>query len=792
MRADVCLRARHAAAAVLICLGAAAPLQAQGEAVIRGRVSAAADGSALAGASLSLRPEGAGETRHTSSDGAGRFTFPLVTPGEYRLVISAGGFTPDAVALTVEPREVRTLAVALDLPRVETAVDVTGAIASLGSTHSPSSTVLGAERFDLLPASGHQALPDAIVAAAPGMIRGHDDFVHIRGHEVALNPIINGVSFWENPHALFSSGISPTIIEAVNVMTGGFPAEYGNRFGGVLDIVTKSGLRMRDDGSLAVTAGEAGRRHAIGEFGGHRGRFGYYAFGSFAASDRFLSPPDPEAIHDSGASGHGFFQADANLGRAGSLRLVVMGDGASFEIPKPPRDVELRPFADAQQRARQQSAIAGWTRAGSNTLLSASAYQRWSRTRLLPTEGPLTAVASLDRRLQTVGGKADATRFLGRHTVKAGVDVVHLRPAESLSYDYEGFRELTHLLGLPHLHVTGGPIAFSGAASGGQVSAYVQDTFQLGGRVTLDAGVRLDRYALVVTATHASPRVNFALDVGGGAIVHASYNRFFVPPPVEGVLSNSAGLTSRVQEIGVALPALEPSTEDQFELGASRSVGPMRLGLTGYYRATDNPIHTTVWPDSRIYSYASFDRERAYGLEARADLPALARYGIGGYVNYALGRVTFYNPVTGGFITDAGHVTDTAGFRAPMDQTHTLTAGTTYRHARSGLWTGLLIEYGSGTPTGHGGGDHGHGEGEADHEHGPSAEGASRVPDHLTVGFSTGVDLLRDHRRRGRVSLQLDVENITNGIYLIAQEGEFSPPQYSIPRLVSLSLKYRF
>ena len=113
------------------------------------------------------------------------------------------------------------------------------------------------------------------------MIRGHDDFVHIRGHEVALNPLINGVSFWENTHAVFSAGLSPDVIETANVMTGGFPAEYGNRFGGVVDIVTRSGLRMENRGAVTVSGGGAGRRaRAEAEFGGSRGRFGYFLFGS--------------------------------------------------------------------------------------------------------------------------------------------------------------------------------------------------------------------------------------------------------------------------------------------------------------------------------------------------------------------------------------------------------------------------------------------------------------------------------------------------------------------------------
>jgi hypothetical protein len=163
-----------------------------------------------------------------------------------------------------------------------------------------------------------------------------------------------------------------------------------------------------------------------------------------------------------------------------------------------------------------------------------------------------------------------------------------------------------------------------------------------------------------------------------------------------------------------------------------------------------------------------------------------------GYLNYAIGRVNFYNPVTGGFVTEVGHVTETSRFLAPMDQTHTLTSGMTYRHARTGAWAGTILEYGSGTPMGHGGGDHEHAAGEAAHEHAASSGGPARVPEHFTANLSFGVDLLRDGNARGKLSIQFDFENITDNTYLIAQEGEFSPAQYYIPRLFSATARFRF
>ena len=96
-----------------------------------------------------------------------------------------------------------------------------------------------------------------------------------------------------------------------------------------------------------------------------------------------------------------------------------------------------------------------------------------------PAAGPLTALAELDRELPTIGGKADVTRLAGRHAIKVGMDAVRLRPEEELSYNYNGFRALTHL---SRCRISTSPddvIDFSGRESGGQVSAYVQDASSL-------------------------------------------------------------------------------------------------------------------------------------------------------------------------------------------------------------------------------------------------------------------------------------------------------------------------
>jgi hypothetical protein len=781
----------------LIAIGSAmflhsiAPAQAQSEGTLHGDVVAAADRAALPSATVSLKSTSGTDVRHTATDGAGRFAFAAVRAGEYLITVTSPGFQRREVTVVLEPREVRAVTLALDVAPIDVKVDVAADAATLMSTHSPSSTVLTSERLDTMPVIQRENLPDAIVSLAPGMIRGHDDFVHIRGHEIALNPVINGVSFWENAHAVFSPGVSAEIIETANVMTGGFPAEYGNRFGGVVDVVTKSGLRMDHRGTATLSVGDAGRRRGSAEVGGVRRGIGYYAFGSVFETDRFFSPPDREAHHDAARGVHLFASLDRNLGSGRSWRAVFGGDGVNAHIPVSGSDVVLRPAARAAQRSRQQTAVLGWSRAATNVMVAASGYQRWSRLRLLPADGPLTARAHLTRELLTIGGKLDVTRVAGRHAFKAGVDAVRLAPEESLAYDYSGYRELTHILGLPHIHLATPSIEFEGREAGSQISAFIQDNIRFGSRVSADVGARVDRHDLVAARTHVSPRVNLAVEAGSRAAVHASYNRFFVPPAIEGVLSSSAGLTELIQEIGVALPPLRGTTEDQVEAGVSTTAGGVHVAATAYYRRTDNPVHTTVWPDSRIYSYASFDRARAQGLEIRADARRWVRKGATAYLNYALGRVHFYNPVTGGFITDAAHITDDDRFLAPMDQTHTLTGGGTYRHPRSGAWVSATIEYGSGTPIGHGGA-HEHAEGEADHADAAGGTGDTRIEGHFTGNITIGFDLLRENRNRPRLTLRVDVENVANRPYVIARESEFSPAQYSNPRLISVTARIRF
>src|SRR5688500_10310068 len=115
----------------------------------------------------------------------------------------------------------------------------------------------------------------------------------------------------------------------MNVMPGGYSAEYSNRFGGVLEVVTKSGYTTKNRGYITLGVGTA-QRHNVGlEFGGHTERAAYYLNLSGFTSDRLLSPRSPRSIHNTGRGLRTFGQLDFRANASNFVKLVMIGDGVN-------------------------------------------------------------------------------------------------------------------------------------------------------------------------------------------------------------------------------------------------------------------------------------------------------------------------------------------------------------------------------------------------------------------------------------------------------------------------------
>ncbi|MCK4816218.1 TonB-dependent receptor, partial [bacterium] len=93
------------------------------------------------------------------------------------------------------------------------------------------------EEIDKMPIRG----VEAVIAMTPGVIRINDDF-HLRGgRSDEMNTYLDGINISSALGGSMQIPVIPNAIEAVTVLPGGFPAEYGGKMSGVASVRLKTG-----------------------------------------------------------------------------------------------------------------------------------------------------------------------------------------------------------------------------------------------------------------------------------------------------------------------------------------------------------------------------------------------------------------------------------------------------------------------------------------------------------------------------------------------------------------------
>jgi TonB dependent receptor len=139
------------------------------------------------------------------------------------------------------------------------------------------------------------------------------------------------------------------------------------------------------------------------------------------------------------------------------------------------------------------------------------------------------------------------------------VDLVRLREDESFFFDSRGDPDV-----FP---------SFGGGLLGGEASAYVQDHFSLLPNLTANLGLRYDYFDLVDTGVQVSPRVGLAYHFKKtNSVLHAAYNCYFSPPPVE--YSLLACFTDHAVDPDQRLGNVRGYTQNYFAVGWAQELHP--------------------------------------------------------------------------------------------------------------------------------------------------------------------------------------------------------------------------
>ena len=196
-------------------------------------------GASKAGATVTIDNPATGLHREVAADSNGRFAFPQLAPGTYKV-------TSDGVTRNVDVRVGTGSQVSFAAAAVSELGTVTvvgdGQVNAIDVSSVESTTVFTAEQIAKLPV-GRDITNVALLA--PGTVKGDTAFGNLAsfgGASVAENGYyINGIDV-TNLRFLNSYATIPFDgIAEEQVKTGGYGAEFGRSLGGVINLVTKRG-----------------------------------------------------------------------------------------------------------------------------------------------------------------------------------------------------------------------------------------------------------------------------------------------------------------------------------------------------------------------------------------------------------------------------------------------------------------------------------------------------------------------------------------------------------------------
>ncbi len=294
---------------LLLCFSVWAFAQSAGLAVISGVVRDSS-GGAIPNAKVTVSNDANGTIRDLSSNEAGLFTAPALTPAAgYKVSVQVSGFNKyEASNLDLRVGQNLSLEVKLSVAQATTQVEVSAAAPLVEDTKTDVSGVVDTKSINDLPINGRRV--DSFVLLQPAVTNdGTFGLLAFRGVAAGNAFLIDGNDTTEqyyNENAgrtRIASQVSQDAVQEFQVVAANASAEYGRVMGGVVNTITKSGTNDL-----------------------HGGGFWYFRNQSFNARDPFASFTPDETRHQAGFTLGGPIKKD-------KLFFFVNGDFTRRDFP---------------------------------------------------------------------------------------------------------------------------------------------------------------------------------------------------------------------------------------------------------------------------------------------------------------------------------------------------------------------------------------------------------------------------------------------------------------------------
>jgi hypothetical protein len=732
-------------------------------------------------AEVELTCAGDGYDKVFRTDDSGNLVAHELPYGVYRVQARASGFAPYSSTIELGSAVPLKTTVRLSMASVTTQVEVTAGKTLIDPQSSSSEMRIGAGQIERRVSSLPGRSVQDLVAALPGWLYEGNAVLHPRGSEYQTQIVVDGIPLTDNRSPSFGPEIEADDLDSMSVYTAGYPAEYGRKMGGVVELNTRRQADPGLHGQVVLSGGSYDTAGGYGQVQEVEGKNTFGVSASGGTTDHYLNPVVPENFTNTGTTGDFSGGYERDLTASDRLSLSIRHEFSRFLIPN-----ELEQEQAGQIQNGDNFETIGTVNyqhiISPDSLVNLAGMVRDNANDLESDTNPTPIAAFQHNSFREGYFKGTYSLHHGRQELKAGVESDATFLHENFDYAITDPTQFDD--------DTPPTLSFAAAQPDLEQSAFVEDVLHLGGW-TVSAGLRWDHYQLLLNRNAFSPRLSIGRSVPSlKMVLHASYDRVFQTPSSENILISSSPQIDALSGQFLRLP-VEPSKGNYYEGGLTENLfDRMRLDVNVYRRDVRNFADDDQLLNTGVSYPITFDKAVIYGAEGKLDVVHLRR--LDGYVSYSymVGNVWF--PVNGGlFLGDdaSDALTNLAGhFPDSQDQRNTVSARLRYQVAGR-LWVAGGASYGSGLPFDNGD------EADALANYGPQVVGRlnfarGRILPLLSVNSSVGVDVYRGER--GTTRLQIDGENLNNRLNVIDFGGLFSGNAIGPARSVALRLSTSF
>jgi outer membrane receptor protein involved in Fe transport len=497
---------------------------------------------------------------------------------------------------------------------------------------------LGAVTYTVTPTQiqsipgGSNAPFQQVLLRMPGVVEDSFGQEHVRGEHANLTYRVNGVLL-PQPLNGFGQELDTRLIQSVTLVTGSLPAEFGFHTSGIVDVTTKTGDTLNHN-EVSIYGGSYDTLQQSVQVGGTAGKLDYFVVASQNHNGIGIENPTDShrPLHDYTDQEKAFGYFSYRLDDTSRLSLLANASYADFDIPVTPGLAPAFNLAgqssasakDSSKVAESQNeqeyyTVVSYQKSTDTLSFQVSAFSRYGQitfdpdeTRDLIFQGVSSAVYN---NFVTNGLQLDSSWIVNdKHTIRFGA---------ISDYTIENLGTTTGVFATDAAgaQASDSPTYISDNSQNHAVETggYVQDEWKITPAVTLNYGIRYDRFdSNFDTDDQFSPRANVVWKIDDPTTIHLGYARYFVPPPVQNVeIGQVKRFDGTTNAAGVELadpPKVEKS--NYFDIGISRQIAkPWQVSVDGFYKDARDLVDLGQFGTALIETPFNYRQAHVYGAE---------------------------------------------------------------------------------------------------------------------------------------------------------------------------------